>query len=63
MVLDGSGRVSSRTDSDDRDHAIEERAAANGWDLEVVAEPGISAGAIERALAAAEERATLVSTG
>ena len=63
MVLDGSGRVSSRTDNEDRDHAIEGRAAANGWDLEVVAEPGTSAGAIERALAAAEERATLVPTG
>ena len=63
MVLDGSGRVSSRTDDDDRDRAIEEHAAANGWDLEVVAEPGTSAGAIERALAAAEERATLVPTG
>ena len=63
MVLEGSGRVSSRTDDDDRDRAIEERAAASGWDLEVVAEPGTSAAAIERALAAAEERATRVPTG
>ena len=63
MVLDGSSRVSSRTDNEDRDHAIEERAAANGWDLEVVAEPGTSSDAIERALAAAEERAMLVPAG
>jgi histidinol-phosphate aminotransferase len=62
IVLDGSGRVASRTGGDDRDRAIEERAAANGWDLEVVAEPGTSPGAIERALAAAEELATLVPT-
>src|SRR5205814_1228620 len=63
VVLEGSGRVSSRTDDEDRDRAIEERAAASGWDLEVVAEPGTSAAAIERALAAAEERATRVPTG
>ena len=63
IVLDGSGRVSSRTGDDDRDRAIEEGAAADGWDLEVIAEPGTSADAIERALAAAEERAAFVSTG
>jgi histidinol-phosphate aminotransferase len=63
IVLDGSGRVSSRTGDDDRDRVIEEGAAADGWDLEVIAEPGTSADAIERALAAAQERAAPVSTG
>ena len=54
LVLDGAGRASSRTGDDDYDRRIEERAAAAGWDLEVVAEPGTPRAQVEEALAEAE---------
>jgi histidinol-phosphate aminotransferase len=59
LILDGTGRVSSRTGHDD-DRRIEELASRAGWDLEVVAHAGAPRDAIDRALAEAEERARLV---
>jgi histidinol-phosphate aminotransferase len=57
IVLDGAGRVSSRTGDDEYDRRTEERASAAGWDLELVADPGARRDAVERALAEAEEQA------
>ena len=57
LVLDGNGRASVRTGDDERDDELEARARAAGWDLEVVAEPGTPAGAVETALSRAEEEA------
>lgn len=57
LVLDGTGRVSSRTGDDDYDCRIEERASAAGWDLEAVADPGAARAELDRVLAEAEERA------
>lgn len=57
LVLDGNGRASVRTGDDERDDELEARARAAGWDLEVAAEPGTPAGAVETALSRAEEEA------
>jgi histidinol-phosphate aminotransferase len=57
LVLDGTGRASSRTRDDDYDRRIEERASAAGWDLEVVADAGAGRGELDKALAEAEEQA------
>ena len=57
LVLDGTGRASSRTGDDDYDRRIEERASAAGWDLEAVADPGAARAELDRVLAEAEERA------
>jgi len=54
LVLDGTGRVSSRTRDDDEDRRIEERASARGWDLEVVADAEARRDAVQGALAEAE---------
>ncbi len=54
LVLDGTGRVSSRTGDDDEDCRIEEHASARGWDLEVVADAEARRNAIQGALAEAE---------
>ena len=54
LVLDGSGRVRSVTGDADRDREIERRAADEGFDLELVAEPGAD---VTRALDEAIERA------
>ncbi|HEY7196782.1 MAG TPA: histidinol-phosphate transaminase [Gaiellaceae bacterium] len=60
FVLDGSGRASSRTGDDAYDARVEEGAAENGWDLELVADAGAARDEIDRILAEAEERASLV---
>jgi histidinol-phosphate aminotransferase len=57
LVLDGTGRASSRTGDDDYDRRIEERAAEAGWDLEAVADPGAAPAEVDEALAEAEEHA------
>jgi histidinol-phosphate aminotransferase len=57
VVLDGNGRASVRTGDDERDDELEARARAAGWDLEVAAEPGTPAGAVEAALGRAHEQA------
>ena len=57
LVLDGTGRVSSRTGDDDEDRRIEEHASARGWDLEVVADAAARRDAVDGALAEAETRA------
>jgi histidinol-phosphate aminotransferase len=54
LVLDGTGRVSSRTGDDDEDHRIEAHASARGWDLEVVADAAARREAVDGALAEAE---------
>jgi len=54
LVLDGTGRVSSRTGDDDEDCRIEEHASARGWDLEVVAGAEARGDAIQGVLARAE---------
>jgi histidinol-phosphate aminotransferase len=54
LVLDGTGRVSSRTGDDDEDRRIEEHASARGWDLEVVADAAARREAVDGALAKAE---------
>jgi histidinol-phosphate aminotransferase len=59
LVLDGTGRASSRTGDDDYDCRIEERAFAAGWDLELVADAGTRRGELDRVLAEAEEQAGL----
>jgi histidinol-phosphate aminotransferase len=62
LVLDGSGRVSSRTGDDDYDRRIEERAAAAGWDLEVVADASAGRVELDTALAEAEQQAGLAGS-
>jgi hypothetical protein len=57
LVLDGTGRVSSRTGDDDEDRRIEEHASARNWDLEVVADAVARRDAVDGALAEAEARA------
>jgi histidinol-phosphate aminotransferase len=59
LVLDGAGRVSSRTGDDEYDRRVDERASAAGWDLELVADAGARRDAVEGALAEAEEQAGL----
>lgn len=54
LVLDGTGRVSSRTEDDDEDRRIEEHASARGWDLEVVADAAARRDAVQGTLAEAE---------
>ncbi|CAN5302658.1 histidinol-phosphate transaminase [soil metagenome] len=54
LVLDGSGRVLSRTGDDDEDRKIEEHASASGWDLDVLADAHASRGAVRNALTEAE---------
>jgi histidinol-phosphate aminotransferase len=54
LVLDGTGRVSSRTGDDDEDRRIEEYASARGWDLEVLADAAARRDAVDGALAEAE---------
>jgi histidinol-phosphate aminotransferase len=54
LVLDGAGRVSSRTGDDDYDRRLEERAVAAGWDLELVADSDAPRAEVEEALAEAE---------
>jgi histidinol-phosphate aminotransferase len=54
LVLDGSGRVRSDTGDADRDREIERRTADEGFDLELVAEPGAD---VTHALDEAIERA------
>jgi histidinol-phosphate aminotransferase len=57
LVLDGTGRVSSRTGDDDADRRIEEQASVGGWDLEVVADAECRRDAVDDALAEAGARA------
>lgn len=57
LMLDGSGRAAVATGDDERDVRLEERAVAAGWDLELVAEPGVGAADVEAALARAEAEA------
>ncbi|HYM63117.1 MAG TPA: histidinol-phosphate transaminase [Gaiellaceae bacterium] len=54
LVLDGTGRVSSRTGDDDEDRQIEEHASARRWDLEVVAGADARRDVVDAALAEAE---------
>jgi histidinol-phosphate aminotransferase len=57
LVVDGSGRVTSATGDEARDRRIEERARAEGMDLEFLAESGVDDARIEAALADARARA------
>ena len=57
LVLDGTGRVSSRTGDDDFDSRLEARAVDAHWDLEVVTDRGATLDAVERALTEAEDQA------
>ena len=57
LVIDGSGRGTSATGNEARDSRIEEWAQAEGIDLELVAEAGVSNERVEAALAHARVRA------
>jgi histidinol-phosphate aminotransferase len=57
LTLDGSGRSSVRTAEDALDDELERQAQASGWDLELVADPDVTAAAARAALAEAEARA------
>jgi histidinol-phosphate aminotransferase len=57
LVIDGSGRATSTTGDEARDRRIEEQAADEGVDLELVAEDGLSDERVEATLAEARTRA------
>jgi histidinol-phosphate aminotransferase len=57
LTVDGSGRTSVATGDDARDARVELRARAAGWDLELIADETVGAGAVDAALSEAEAQA------
>jgi histidinol-phosphate aminotransferase len=58
LTLKGSGRSSVRTANEALDEELERQAQANGWDLELVADPDVAADAALAVLAEAQARAS-----